>query len=286
MAAAPTDQAKTRPLRILVAVPSTGGVFKSKTATSLFRLASALTANGAQPSILNLDGSDVITVRNMYANLVLDSDRWDALLFVDSDMEFEPRLVLRMLKLNADVVGVACTTRALDLGAYRAALGEHGDDTLARAQASRFNVLLTFDNKRGATIHHRDGFYSLAAVGMAVCLIRKRALQAMVAEGAVDKRQDVKDLVVTETHGFFDHLDVSGIRLLEDFSFCYRWTEKMGRKLWVCVDEQVGHIGEFTYGAKYKPVLEKQLQLGAAPTDKTPAAKTPAKKSTKRASPR
>ena len=283
MPAAQQDQPQTRPLRILVAVPSTGGTFKSKTATSLFKLANALTAAGAQPSILNFDGSDVITVRNMYANLVLESDRWDALLFIDSDMEFEPRLIMRMLALKADVCGAACTTRSLDLAKYREAMGEHGDETTARAQASRFNTLLTFDNKRGTQIHHRDGFYSLAAVGMAVCLIRKRALQAMVAEGAVDERQDVKDLVVTKSYGFFDHLNVGGIALLEDFSFCYRWTEKMGRKLWVCVDEQVGHIGEFVYGAKYQPILEKQLNVGVKPADKpTLAAKRPAKAKAKR----
>jgi hypothetical protein len=200
-------------------------------------------------------------------------------------MEFEPRLVLRMLALKADVVGVACTTRSLDLAKYREAMGAHGDDATARAEASRFNVLLTFDNRRGATVHERDGFYSLAAVGMAVCLIRKRALQAMVAEGAVDKRQDVKDLVMTESYGFFDHMKVGGIALLEDFSFCYRWTEKMGRKLWVCADEHVGHIGEFAYGAKYLPILEKQLNIGAAKPDTKPATKAPAKKPGKRKTP-
>jgi hypothetical protein len=113
---------------------------------------------------------------------------------------------------------------------------------------------------------------------MAVCLIRKSALRAMVAAGAVDKRQDVKDLVVTESYGFFDHLNVGDIALLEDFSFCYRWTEKMGRKLWVCVDEHVGHIGEFAYGAKYQPVFDKQLKIGAKPPkEAAPAAKHPAK---------
>jgi hypothetical protein len=273
-AAKPTQaQAVGKGLRILVAVPTTGGVAKARTTVSLFRLATALTANGCVPSIINFDGSDVITVRNMYANLVLGSDRWDALLFVDSDMEFDPRLVLRMIALEADVCAAACALRSLDLARYRAALDEHEDDVAARAKASRFNVLLSFNTKPQTTILQRSGFYSLAAAGMAVCLIRRHALQAMVAEGAVDKRRDVRDGVVTESYGFFDHVKLGDMPLLEDFSFCYRWTETMGRKLWVCADEHVGHVGEFVYGAQYLPVLKQKLAKGARKPGKTKAPK-------------
>jgi hypothetical protein len=244
---------------ILVAVPTTGGVMKAKTAETLFGIARVLTANGIRADLVNIDGSDVVTVRNAYANRVLRSQRWDGLLFIDSDMAFDPALVLRMVKFNAAVVAAACTTRELDLEKFHQAMLEHGDIDRAKAESSRFTVLKSFDIRRKTQIRRRAGFYTMAAVGMAVCLIRKSALQAMVDEGAVPRRVDVRDRVKTENWGFFDQHRLDAMLLLEDYSFCYRWTELMKRPLWVCADATIQHLGDFTYGARYEPVLESEL---------------------------
>lgn len=236
---------------VLIAVPSTGGVIKAKTTESLVRLMRTLTENGIHAEFNNIDGSDVVTVRNVYANLVLNSKRWDSLLFIDSDMQFEPKVVAKMIRLNVEVVGAACTTREIDLKKFGEAMRVHGDLDRARAESSRFNVLKTWNAKEPVTVQRRGGFYTMAAVGMAVCLIRKQALEAMVDAAAVSKRVDVVDGVSTASWGFFDSESVGEVRLLEDYSFCYRWTKKMGRPLWVCTDEEIRHLGEFGYSAKY-----------------------------------
>lgn len=245
---------------ILIAVPTTGGVMKSKTAESLMQLMKILTARGINADVRNIDNSDVVTVRNIYANTLLKSDRWDSLLFIDSDMQFVPRAIARMIDLNGLVAGMACTTRNLDLDKFAKAVQDHGDVERARAESSRFNVLKTWDNTKPTLLKHKDGFYTMAAVGMAVCLIRKAALEAMIAEGVVEQRVDIYDSVRTTSWGFFDHLKHGEVTLLEDFSFCYRWTMKMGRPLWVCVDEEIKHIGEFAYGANYAPILGSFIQ--------------------------
>ena len=33
----------------------------------------------------------------------------------------------------------------------------------------------------------------------------------------------------------------------------------MSRLLWVCTDEDVGHLGDFAFSGRYATVLEKQL---------------------------
>lgn len=236
---------------VLIAVPSTGGVIKAKTTESLVRLMRHLTEKGIHAEFNNIDGSDVVTVRNVYANLVLNSKRWDGLLFIDSDMQFEPKVITKMIRLNVGVVGAACTTREIDLEKFGEAMRVHGDLDRARAESSRFNVLKTWNKNKPFVIQRRGGFYTMAAVGMAVCLIRKQALEAMVNEDAVGKRVDVVDGMSSASWGFFDSEMVGEIRLLEDYSFCYRWTKKMGRRLWVCTDEEIRHLGEFAYSAKY-----------------------------------
>lgn len=162
--------------------------------------------------------------------------------------------------MNVGVAGAACTTRELDLIRFHEAMTEHGDAALARAQASRFNVLTTFNNKQTRKIHNRDGFFTLAAVGMAVCLIRKTALKAMVKSGALDRRVNIIDGVEHPSWGFFDQHNIGATVLLEDYSFCYRWVEKMQRPLWVCVDCTVRHLGDFAYGAAYLPLLQGKLK--------------------------
>ena len=98
---------------ILIAVPSMGGVIKSKTTATLVLLMRQLTRHGIQAEFLNLDSSDIVYARNFYARLVLESPILDGLLFVDSDMQFRPALVMRMIKLDRGVVATAYPIRAL-----------------------------------------------------------------------------------------------------------------------------------------------------------------------------
>lgn len=240
---------------VLVAVPTTGGIMKSKTAESLFRLAKVLTVNGINAGIRNVNEADVVRVRNIYANTVLNSDQWDGLLFIDSDMQFEPKVVMKMLTFNQEAAAVAYPKKNIDLDRFVNAVRHHGDIAKARAQSSDFNILPTWDNRKTSSMRRRGGFCSMAAAGMGCSLIARSALRAMVDGGVVPKRVDVRDSVETTSWGFFDQITMGQIVLGEDFSFWYRWTEMLGRELWVCVDEEISHLGDFEYSGDYSLLL-------------------------------
>jgi hypothetical protein len=260
------EQQKAR--NILIGVPTTGGNIKAKTAESLIKLVKALTRQGIDCDVHNINNSDVIAARNRYANMVLESDKWDSLLFIDSDMQFLPRAVARMIGFNAPVTAVACTTRELNLEKFGEGMREHGDLARARAEASRFNVLDRWVKKQRLVVRRRAGFVTAAAVGMAICLIKKSALQAMVSEGAVEERVDrYGEGVETRSWGFFDLVRVKNVVFSEDFSFCHRWTRQMNRPLWVCIDEDIGHLGEFAYGGRYATVFEQTLAQEQRPAE-------------------
>jgi len=248
---------EARPRSLLLAVPTTGGLMKAGTAESLANLMKVLTQNGIDADLRNIDGSDIVTVRNAYANMVLESDRWDALLFIDSDMKFAPRVVSRLIQQGAPIAAAACTKRDIDLRKFGQAMIEHGDFERARAESSFFNTLIRWDNRRKVRLQRRGGFYTMAAVGMAVCLIRKAALHLMVERGAVEQRTDIYDGVARTSWGFFDFVKLGKATLTEDYSFCYRWTKLMEQPLWVLVDEPVIHIGDFPYGGRYGHILDR-----------------------------
>jgi hypothetical protein len=80
-------------------------------------------------------------------------------------------------------------------------------------------------------------------------------LQALVEGKAVDRRVDVRNSVKEVSWGFFDPVKLGPIVLGEDYSFWYRWTKSLGRDLWVCVDEEVRHVGDYGYSGLYSSLL-------------------------------
>src|SRR5580692_1818286 len=127
---------------ILIAVPTMAGLMKSKTATTLILLMRQLTRAGIMAEYLNVDSSDIVYARNLFAREMLRLEALDGLLFVDSDMHFRPALVRKMLSLGADVVATAYPKRALDMNQYAramAAAGGFSPEAKARALANTYH---------------------------------------------------------------------------------------------------------------------------------------------------
>lgn len=241
--------------RLLIALPTVSRGMKSGTAIAIARTVSAVQARGIAVDLHNIDSAEIVTARDMFANMLLYSD-WDAMLFVDSDMGFDEQLVLRMLDQGVDVTAAACPRRTLDLVQFVNAAASHGDIDKARSQASAFTLFHDWDNRAGAAPRDlRDGFCSAAAVGMAIALISKAALVAMIKAKVVEPRLDLNASGGQQCYSFFGILEPNGQRLGEDYSFCYRWTKLLQRDLRVCLDEQISHYGDFDYFGRYTDLL-------------------------------
>jgi hypothetical protein len=228
---------------------------KVQTAIAVARSSQALQSLGIKCDFYNIDSAEIVTARDMFANMLLYSSDWDAMLFVDSDMGFEPDLAIKLVSKGVDVAAAACPRRRIDLPRFSAALQSHGDVEKARAEASNFTVHFNWDNQPVKTIQVADGFCRAAAVGMAIALISKQALQAMVAGKVVDPRHDLSSSGGEPCWSFFSNLENKGERLGEDYSFCYRWTKLMKKELLVCIDEEVNHVGDFDYKGKFSNLL-------------------------------
>jgi hypothetical protein len=49
----------------------------------------------------------------------------------------------------------------------------------------------------------------------------------------------------------FDFLTVDGVRLSEDYSFCYRWREKCDGEVWANISHEITHVGIRHFKARY-----------------------------------
>lgn len=227
---------------------------KSGTAITLAGVVKLLTQRGLEVDLHNIDAAEIVTARDMFANMILHSDKWDGLFFLDSDMRFEPALVGRMLDTGADVVGTAYTRRALDLEGVIRGVGEGLTLERAVAKASDFNVKPAWQDGP-VEIKVENGFFPGAAFGMGCAIIARRVLTDMIDAKVVRPRLDLSAGPGTTCWSWFEPLEHEGGRLGEDYSFCYRWTYQMKRELLICIDERLGHIGGYEYGARYLDLL-------------------------------
>ena len=93
-------------MNVLIAVPTHQLAMKSPTSVVVADVVRLLTERGIDASIRVLDSYDVVTARDLFAKAVLD-EGFDALLFIDSDMQFDAKLILRMIDKGGDVIGAA-----------------------------------------------------------------------------------------------------------------------------------------------------------------------------------
>jgi hypothetical protein len=239
---------------ILICVPTTHQTVKSGTMISIANAVKALSGAGLKVDLHNIDSAEIVTARDMFANMVLHSSTWDGLLFIDSDVEFDSSVVGRMLALKEDFAAATYPRRNLDIDTFVAQVRAHGNTRRAMAQGSSFTFSLGWDDGPGSGAV-RDGFQSAAAVGMGLALISKQCLSSMVKAGVVKQRSDLAAGPGRRCWSFFDIIEADGERLGEDYSFCYRWTALMQKQLWVCIDEEVAHLGHFRFSARYSDLL-------------------------------
>jgi hypothetical protein len=239
---------------LLIALPTVGHFMKSQTAIAVASTVKALQQSGIDCDLHNIDSAEIVTARDMFANMLLHSPKWDAMLFIDSDMGYPTRLIPKMIKNHEQVTAAACPRRLLDLDRFVSGAQSHGNLAKARADASQFTVVLDWNNNIQRPVV-KDGFCNAAAVGMAIALISKSALVTMVDNKVVAPRFDLNSSSGEPCYSFFAIVENNGHRLGEDYSFCYRWSHLLKNKIRLSVDEEISHVGDFVYRAKYLDLL-------------------------------
>lgn len=209
------------PVKILIAVPSYGGLIKNDCAQSLCRLTYALLKDGIENRVVIGNQHFIEWSRNHFATACLDGD-YTHLGFVDNDMTFEPRCFGALLKADKSVIGSDYAKR--DLG--------------------RGSVTKYFSPPRPI----ENGTTEVFAIGLGLCLIKTAALRVMRDSGKLTKydRHPVEDYN-RPIFGFFDRPIESG----EDVAFCVRFREIVGEPVHALLTEDIGHVGFMTFRAEH-----------------------------------
>ena len=224
---------ETKP-SVMIAMPCYDSV-KVSTMISLIKLVQQLGKSGIQVSINTMKSPLIHQARNYLTSVFLTTD-FTHLLFVDSDVEFEPEAVLRMLVAKKDVICTPYRVKSLDVN----------------------QKMYTVELKKDAPLEPGD-LIEITAGPTGIMLIHRDVFKKIIEKFPELK---IKNSVFPQPgpdheyyYNFFEFTFNEGYAAGEDVSFC-RLVEKLGFKLYANTASPTQHQGSYAWGGRFKDALE------------------------------
>ena len=218
----------------MIAMPCYDSV-KVSTMISLIKLVQQLGKSGIQVSINTMKSPLIHQARNYLTSVFLTTD-FTHLLFVDSDVEFEPEAVLRMLVAKKDVICTPYRVKSMDVN----------------------QKMYTVELKKDAPLEPGD-LIEITAGPTGIMLIHRDVFKKIIEKFPELK---IKNSVFPQPgpdheyyYNFFEFTFNEGYAAGEDVSFC-KLVQKTGFKLYANTASFTKHHGSYAWGGRFKDALE------------------------------
>lgn len=266
----PVEQLRQR--KLFLATPMYGGQCAGMFARSVSDLASLCTQYGIQLQLYFLFNESLITrARNYCCDEFMRSGATH-LMFIDSDIGFNPQDVIALLAIQDDaspydVIGGPYPKKCISWEKIKMAVdkGVADDDP---NKLEKFVGDYVFNPKSGQTQIPIGQPVEVSEIGTGFMMIRRRTFEKYME--AFPELSYKPDHVRTEHFdgsreimAYFDCIiDPASKRYLsEDYMFCYN-VQKMGGQVWFCPWMQLQHVGTYIFGGS----LADLASIGAAAT--------------------
>jgi hypothetical protein len=261
-----------RQRKIFLACPMYGGACAGMFARSVMDLSALCVQNGIELKTYFLFNESLITrARNYCADEFMRSDSTH-LLFIDSDIGFNPQDVLAMLAMQSDdspydVITGPYPKKCISWEKIKVAV----DKGFADENPNNLEKFV------GDYVFNPRSNQSSIPIGEPVEVSEAGTGFMMIRRATFEKYRDAyphlsyrPDHVRTEhfdgsreIHAFFDCIidPVTKRYLSEDYNFCYH-VQKFGGKVWLCPWMQLQHVGTYVFGGS----LADLASIGATAT--------------------
>lgn len=267
------EMEKLRERKLMVAVPMYGGMCHGIFARSQADLAALCVQYGIQLRFYYLFNESLITrARNYCADEFMRSGDTH-LMFIDSDIGFDPRDVISLLALQDDespydVITGAYPKKTISWEKIKQAVDKgYADDDPNELEKFVGDYVFNPAQNETGTIP-LDEPVEVSEAGTGFMMIRKKTFEdyAKAYPNLSYKPDHVRTANFDgsrEIMAFFDCIiDPDSKRYLsEDYNFCYH-VQKMGGKIWMCPWMQLTHAGMYMFGGS----LSDLARIGANPT--------------------
>ena len=216
--------------KLFIALPAYDFKVSLKLAISLARFAQEAPKHGIEIQIGSICGCSVVSrARNLLAKDLLESNCTD-LMFIDSDINFEPGDIFRLLAWTTD------PKKGIVAGVPR-----------TRKTEKVYIATLDFDENNELTMNGM-GLVRAKRVATAFMMVRREVFEKMVeAHPEWNYYDDRSDRML---NAMFDFKVTDEGYIGEDFLFCDR-TRELGFEVWVDPTISLGHMGVQEYEGQF-----------------------------------
>lgn len=246
---------------IYVSVPAYGCILSNQFLTSMIQLHQLCRQKGILVFFDCLGNESLITrARNVLVERFLRSPATH-LMFIDADIAFDPRSVLRLLAADKACVTGTYSKKHINWDMVMKKQEEKSPEPVSQ-QGLDFNL-----NIQGHKAQAVDGFVKVLDSATGFMMI-KREVFAMLREKLPDTiklcRNDSMGLAIDQYYVYFDCIvDPDSKRYLsEDFTFC-RWMQQAGSEIWTDCCSPLGHLGTMAFEGRPEQRLQTKLRAMA-----------------------
>jgi hypothetical protein len=231
-------------------------------AQSLLQLQQECFIKGIVISFTLLKSSLVTQGRNLcVANFFNEPTRYTHLFFVDSDIEFTPETLFKLIAADKDIIAAPYPMKTIDWNKMSKRSKQHNISDMMTL--SKLGYTWPVKMERGDQIVVKEGVAEVSHVPTGCTLYKREVLEKMI-KAYPDRKIHQPTIINGREHtkenyyNLFDtYHDPKNKRYYgEDFGFCKRWAE-IGGKCHILIGEEIAHIGEYRYSGK----ISNDLQL-------------------------
>jgi len=253
--------------KVFIATPMYGGMAHGMYIKSCLDLQSTLGKYGIETKFSFLFNESLITrARNYLVDEFLRSG-YTHLLFIDSDVHYNPEDVVALLALDKDVIGGPYPKKSINWGNVAEAARKHPN--MNPRELEKLVGEYVFNVVKGTSQFQVTEPLEVMEIGTGYMLVKRHVFDKMAVEypNIRYKPDHVGQSNFDGSryiHAYFDTvIDSKGSitgggtdrYLSEDYMFCQMW-RKMGGEIWLCPWMKTQHIGTYAFTGDMPKVAE------------------------------
>ena len=208
-----------------------------------------------------LKSSLVTQGRNLcVAEFLNHKDNYDYLLFIDSDIDFNPSTIYKMIGADKDIISCPYPMKTFDLDRMWARMKET-DEVKTKDDVLKASYVfpIKMAEKEFEMTH---GVIKVTHAPTGCMLIKRSVIEKMIKQypeleiyqpTVINGKEEKKE----NFYNLFDTLHAAKTKRYfgEDFGFCQRWTD-MGGEIYVYALDYITHVGDHQYCGRFFDLLE------------------------------
>lgn len=238
-------------MKIFVATPCYNGTVHVKYMQSVMNLQMLLMKMGIGMEFYTIPFDSLIPrARNACCTRFIQSKDSTHLMFIDADIEFNPKDVVKMIQENKDVIGGCYSKKAVDFDMLYKNYNKFDNKLNLLQSAGKY----AFNFKPQLQHKVERGVIEVLDAPTGFLMIKREVIEKMMNKYPnYEYKNDVGPYNIKSDDKFFDLFpsqifEDNGVKryLSEDYGFCRLW-QNLGGLIHIDLTVQLNHIGQFTY---------------------------------------